>query len=46
MRLPLSIIPDESIVKYNLQAISVDGWVYIDIQKGMYGLKQGDLLIN
>jgi hypothetical protein len=29
MRLPLSIIPDEIITKYNLQAISVGGWVYL-----------------
>jgi hypothetical protein len=29
MRLPLSIIPDEIITKYNLQAISVVGWVYM-----------------
>jgi hypothetical protein len=28
MRLPLSIIPDEIITKYNLRTISVGGWVY------------------
>jgi hypothetical protein len=42
----LSIIPDEIIAKYNLQAISVDGWVYIEIRKGMYGLKQAALFEN
>jgi hypothetical protein len=46
MRLPLSIIPDEIITKYNLQAISVGGWVYLEIRKGMYGLKQAGLLDN
>jgi hypothetical protein len=46
MRLPLSIIPDDIIAKYNLQAIAVSGWVYIEIRKGMYGLKQGSLLAN
>jgi hypothetical protein len=46
MRLPLSIIPDEIISKYNLQAISVAGWVYIKIIKGMYRLKQAGLLAN
>jgi hypothetical protein len=40
MRLPLSIIPDEIIAKYNLQAISVGSWVYLEIRKGMYGLKK------
>jgi hypothetical protein len=39
IRLPLSIIPDEIITKYNLRAISVGGWVYLVIRKGMYGLK-------
>jgi hypothetical protein len=29
MRLPLSIIPDEIITRYNLRAISVGGWVYL-----------------
>jgi hypothetical protein len=46
MRLPLAIIPDEVIEKYNLRSIAVDGWVYLDIRKGMYGLKQAGLLAN
>ena len=28
MRLPIKIIPEEIIVKYNLRAIEKDGWVY------------------
>jgi hypothetical protein len=46
MRLPLSIAPDEIIAKYNLQAISTAGWVYIEIRKGVYGLKQAGILAN
>jgi hypothetical protein len=46
MRLPLSIILDEIIIKYNLWAIYVGGWVYLEIHKGMYGLKQAGLLAN
>jgi hypothetical protein len=46
MRLPLAIIPDEIIKKYNLTAKAVDGWVYLEISKGMYGLKQAGLLAN
>jgi hypothetical protein len=46
MRLPLSIIPDKIITKYNLQAISGAGWMYLEIRKGMYGLKQSGLLVH
>jgi hypothetical protein len=46
MRLPLSIIPDEIITKYNLRAISTGGWVYLEICKGMHGLKQAGILGN
>jgi hypothetical protein len=46
MRLPLSIIPDEIITKYSLGAISVGGWVFLEIRKGMYGLKQAGILAN
>jgi hypothetical protein len=46
LRLPLAIIPDEVIEKYNLKSIAVDGWVYLEIRKGMYGLKQAGLLAN
>jgi hypothetical protein len=46
MRLPLAIIPDEVIQKYNLTDKAVDGWVYLEIRKGMYGLKQAGLLAN
>jgi hypothetical protein len=31
---------------HNLNALAVDGWVYIDIRKGMYGLEQAGLLAN
>jgi hypothetical protein len=34
------------IKKYNLNALAVDGWVYIEIRKDMYGLKQAGLLAN
>jgi hypothetical protein len=44
LRLPLAIIPDEVIGQYNLKSITVDGWVYLEIRKGMYGLKQAGLL--
>jgi hypothetical protein len=46
MRMLLSRFPEEIIQKYNLDALAVDGWVYIEIWKGMYGLKQAGLLAN
>jgi hypothetical protein len=46
MWLSLSIIPDEIITKYNLGAISVGGWVYLNILKYMYGLKHAGLFAN
>jgi hypothetical protein len=44
MKILLSRFPDKIIQKYNLNALAVDGWVYIEIRKGMYGLKQEDSL--
>jgi hypothetical protein len=46
MKMPLSRFPEEIIQKYNLNALAVDGWVYIEIRKGMYGLNQAGLLAN
>jgi hypothetical protein len=46
MKMLLSRFPEEIIQKYNLNALAVDGWVYIEIRKGMYDLKQAGLLSN
>jgi len=47
MRLRLGIIPEEIIVKYNLwDLVDEDGWVYIEIWKGMYGLPQAGFIDN
>jgi hypothetical protein len=46
MKKLLSRFPEEIVQKYNLNALAVDGWVYIEIRKGMYGLKQAGLLAN
>jgi hypothetical protein len=45
MKMLLSRFPEE-IIQYNLNDPAVDGWVYIEIRKGMYGLKQAGLLTN
>ena len=47
MRLPLSIIPAEIVAQYKLRDIATaDGWVYTEIRRGMYGLKQAGLIAN
>ena len=46
MRFKLTDIPDEIRRQYNLDALAVDGWVYVEIRKGMYGLPQVGILAN
>jgi hypothetical protein len=46
MKMLLSRFPEEIVQKYNLDAFAVEGGVYIEIRKGMYGLKQAGLLPN
>jgi hypothetical protein len=46
MILPLTILPQDIIEKYDLKHLAVNGWVYLEIRKGMYGLKQAGLLAN
>jgi hypothetical protein len=46
MKMLLSRFPEEIILKSNINALAVDGWVYIEIRKGMHGLKQAGLLAN
>ena len=47
MRLKLDIIPNKIIDHYNLRDLAdKDGWVYIKIRKGMYGLPQAGILAN
>jgi hypothetical protein len=46
MKMLLARFPEEIVQKYNLNALAVDGGIYIEIRKGMYGLKQAGLLAN
>jgi hypothetical protein len=46
MKMLLSRFPKEIIQKYNLNTLAIDGWVHIEIRKGMYGLKQAVLIAN
>jgi hypothetical protein len=37
---------EEIVDKYNIKALAVEGWVNIEIRKGMYGLIQAGFLFN
>ena len=46
IRIALKEIPEEIIGQYNLRSLQNDGWVYIQIEKGIPGLKQGIKIAN
>jgi hypothetical protein len=46
MKMLMPRFPEETVDKYNISALAVDGWVHIEIRKGMYGLRQAGLLAN
>ena len=47
MKLPLSMFPQEIINQYNLKyLVAADGYVYMDIIKGIPGLKQAGRLAS
>jgi hypothetical protein len=46
MCIPITLIPQEISVQYKLLPLVSDGHVYIEVQKGMYGLPQAGILAN
>ena len=46
LRLSITIIPQEIIDQYTLLPLVRNGYVYIEIQRGMYGLPQAGILAN
>jgi len=46
MRIHLRDIPQRVIDLYKLDVMATDGWVYFEINKGMYGLPQAGILAN
>ena len=44
MRIALKDIPSEIITEYNLFQIAHHGFVYVEIRKGMYGLKEASII--
>ena len=46
LKLSLRDIPQEVIDEYNLEDKAINGFVYVEISRGMYGLPQSGLLAN
>jgi hypothetical protein len=46
VRIPMKLIPLEIITHYALLPLVSDGHIYIEVQKGMYGLPQAGILAN
>ena len=46
IRIPLKMIPQAFIELYNLLAIAVNGFVWVEVRRGMYGLPQAGILAN
>ena len=44
MKIPLKYIPKEIMDEYNIQDIQSNGFVYVEIRKGMYGLKEAGII--
>ena len=47
MRIHIKLIPSDIIAHYNLNdLVDQDGWIYMEIIRGMYGLPQAGILAN
>jgi hypothetical protein len=46
MRVPLWMLPNEIIEQYNLRPLFHNGYVYVEIRRGMYGLPQAGRIAN
>ena len=46
LQLSITIIPQDFIDQYNLLPLVRNGYFYIEIQRGMYGLPQAGICVN
>jgi hypothetical protein len=46
MKIPLALLPTDILEHYNLLEKALNGYVYVEIYKGMYGLPQAAILAN
>ncbi len=46
MKIPLTLFPVWTIEQYNLHKLALDGWVYIEMRRVVWGLPQASILAN
>ncbi len=46
MKIPVALLLDNIIEHYQLQEKVLDGYIYMEARKGMYGLLQASILAN
>ncbi len=46
MKMPLALLPMDILEQYNLLKKAFNGYIYVEICKGMYGLLQASILAN
>jgi hypothetical protein len=44
VRIPVSMVPEEIMDEYNLHALVHNGYLYVEVRRGIYGLSQAGLL--
>ena len=46
MKMSLEMNPKEIISQYQIHSLALDGWIFMEIQKGIPGLKQAGRIAN
>jgi hypothetical protein len=46
MKIPLALFPSWTVKQYNLNELALDGWVYIEMRRAVWGLPQAGILAN
>ena len=46
MKMPVSIFPEHTKQQYDMEKHAVNGYIYLEIRKAIYGLPQGGILAN
>jgi hypothetical protein len=46
MKIPLELFPKWTQEQYNLKELALEGWVYIEMRRAVWGLPQAGILAN
>ncbi len=46
MKIPLKLVPEWTQEQYNLKELALEGWVYIEMRRAVWGLPQAGILAN